>query len=556
MISFEGLNENFHFLVLEVENQVYSTFDYLNAPEAELCERIIARDDYIDNLKNRVENDCFSKLLATSRQKLTPTEINTIRAMQIIAVNLERVADFCVNIVRQVHYLTDETFLYSFNYENMLTEIASGVQGIVPAMKRRKLSSALEICKTENRLDSMYKELFDRIMDELKTVSTDPADYITMLFIIRYLERIGDSLLNVGEAIIFAIIGEKIKINQFQALQETLNKSGFEGSVSDVDLKFILGTRSGCKVGRLENRLEDNRQRAQDSIFKEGPLKKIRDEKENLESWRSHLPGLVPKIFSYHEELNEDRGSMLLELLPGCTLDEAVLHSDLETLQNAVFILQETLQEVWQATRREGRVQTNFVDQVRERMQTVRHVHPGFVRQARRDGSSGARSTESLLQRCARFEPELEPPFSVFIHGDFNVNNIVYNHTEQKVHFIDLHRSRQFDYLQDISVFLISNFRMPVEEEPLRERINWTIAQMFAFARGLAMENGDDRFQARLALAVARSLYTSTRFELGAALAKEMFERSHTLLDRLAEHEGRDWGEFRFPEQILYYQPS
>jgi hypothetical protein len=72
----------------------------------------------------------------------------------------------------------------------------------------------------------------------------------------------------------------------------------------------------------------------------------------------------------------------------------------------------------------------------------------------------------------------------------------------------------------------------------------------------LAIENGDDRFQARLALAVARSLYTSTRFELGAALAKEMFERSHRLLDRLVEHEGRDWGEFRFPEQILYYQPS
>lgn len=552
MLNFAGLNENFQFLVIEVKNQILNTIDFLLAPEPKTYDKINLRDDYIDNLKNNVENNCFTKLLSSSNHLLSKKEVDSIRAMQIIAVNLERIADFCVNIVGQVHYLTDYKFIYKFNYQDMFQEISAGLNEIIPALQENNLSKALSICRTENNLDKMYKDHFDTIMTELKAGSRNPGNYITILFIVRYLERIGDSLLNIGEAIIFSIIGEKIKINQFQALQHTLNKSGFEGSFSEVDFQLILGTRSGCRIGRLEDK-EPLKTRALNSIFKEGNRTKIGNEKKNLDYWKTIFPGLVPNVFSYHEEENEDRASMLLQLLPGCTLDEALLTLEQEILENSFFVLSETLSEIWNNTKKEGQIFTDFVKQIRKRKESVEQIHPGFKQKKQLIGNWKVNSFLDLLERCSRLENQCPASFSVFIHGDFNLNNIVYNHTDQCVHFIDLHRSKDYDYLQDVSVFLISLFRIPIFDPKIRQRLDWMIEKFFNFTYQFALENKDNTFMPRLALALARSFYTSTRFELKYNFSKEMFLRAHYLLEKVAQHEGHSWQLFEFSPSILFY---
>ncbi|MDZ7641507.1 MAG: PhoU domain-containing protein [Desulfurivibrio sp.] len=347
MTKFKGLNDNFHFLVLGIESQISHTYAFLRSPESELQNKIIAKDDYIDNLKNIVENDCFEKII--SGNGASQQELNTIRAIQTIAVNLERIADFCVNIVKQLPYLDNHKFLHNFDYAKMISEISHGIKLLPQALKEHDLTKALQICKIENKLDEMYKTQFERIMRELKDERRAPGNLITVLFIIRYFERIGDSLLNIGEAVIFSIIGEKIKINQFQALQKSLANSGFSASFSDFDLSMIWGTWSGCRIGKVEEKDNLNK-KSQNSIFKEGQLSKIAEEKESLDAWQAIFPSLVPKVFGFDQDLEQDKASMLLELIPGCTLEEIILTADQETLDNALFVFQETLEEVWKAT--------------------------------------------------------------------------------------------------------------------------------------------------------------------------------------------------------------
>ena len=61
----------------------------------------------------------------------------------------------------------------------------------------------------------------------------------------------GDALLNVGEAAIFGITGDKFKIRQFRALNDILAASGHENPLTDLDFESIWGTRSGCRIGRV-----------------------------------------------------------------------------------------------------------------------------------------------------------------------------------------------------------------------------------------------------------------------------------------------------------------
>ncbi|MFP4071204.1 MAG: PhoU domain-containing protein [Desulfovibrionales bacterium] len=549
MITFEGLDENYRFIVLEVENQIRSTVQFLNAPSRELYDKIVSRDDYIDNLKTIIENKCYSRI--HTDKSLDMKRVDRIRAVQVVCVNLERIADYCVNIARQTGYLSDQEILGRYDHEPFFDEIMRSMSAILPTYKSNDMSEALAICRSEFELDRMYKTQFDRLKAEIGK-DGDSGDLITILFIFRYLERIGDSLLNIGEALIFAILGERIKIEQFDSLQQTLTKTGFSGSFTDIDFKSIWGTRSGCRISRVRSKVtKPGPPSAHGSIYKEGNLEKISKERENILRWKSLFPGIVAEIYGYNEE--GGKGSMLLEFLPGCTLDELVLTGDREMVENAFFVLEQTLVNVWETTRKPGPVPTDYMKQLRGRLGSVLQIHPEFQRTALRLGDSQVDSSERLIRDCEALETTLQAPFAVFTHGDFNVNNVVYNHERQQIHFIDLYRSREYDYLQDVSVFLISNFRMPVFDPALRGRINAVIEKFFTFARDMAANQNDPTFEARMAFALARSFYTSTRFELNHKFAKEMFHRALFLLETIRRFGNSAWEGFRLPADVLYY---
>jgi hypothetical protein len=94
---------------------------------------------------------------------------------------------------------------------------------------------------------------------------------------------------------------------------------------------------------------------------------------------------------------------------------------------------------------------------------------------------------------------------------------------------------------------------MPIFDSAHRERLNNVIKQFYGFAKGFALKHEDETFEARLAFALARSFYTSTRFELNFPFAKEMFNRSMFLLEKIHHYRGGDWKRFALPEDILYY---
>ena len=176
-----------------------------------------------------------------------------------------------------------------------------------------------------------------------------------------------------------------------------------------------------------------------------------------------------------------------------------------------------------------------FLQQLATRFDDVLAVHPEFGQGDARIGQKEVASYLGLVERLLPFDESLAAPFSVFIHGDFNVDNVICDASADSVRFIDLHRSRMMDYVQDISVFLVSHFRLQFLETPVRRRINATIVRFHDFARAHAQSIGDTTFQQRLALGVARSFATSTRFVLGPQLARSMFLRSRYILERLSE---------------------
>ncbi|MGD8629560.1 MAG: hypothetical protein PVG72_02415, partial [Gammaproteobacteria bacterium] len=118
--------------------------------------------------------------------------------------------------------------------------------------------------------------------------------------------------------------------------------------------------------------------------------------------------------------------------------------------------------------------------------------------------------------------------------------------------FIDLHRSRYMDYVQDVSVFMVSNYRLQVLDVPLRRRILQLTRDFYRFAADFAEKSGDRTFEIRLALGLARSFVTSTRFILDKSLARAMFMRSRYLLEQVLATEPGQEKSYRVPVREIF----
>jgi hypothetical protein len=121
---------------------------------------------------------------------------------------------------------------------------------------------------------------------------------------------------------------------------------------------------------------------------------------------------------------------------------------------------------------------------------------------------------------------------SVRLHGDFNANNVVYDGETDRVHFIDVHRSGQGDYLQDVGVLLVSNVRNPIEDGHVAADLARLNELIHEFALEFARLIGDDHFETRLTLSQARSFITSGRVVTDFEFARSIFLQGVRLLER------------------------
>ncbi len=542
MLSRIGVEGNLRFQILEVRKQLKRIDVYLRKPSPSGLEKITAGDDYIDNLKRIIHRKCYTVAAEEHGEDGPPVDL--LRAVNVVATNLERISDFCEDIADQVAHIEDPKLLRKTDFRPLVSQATDGLELVEKALFRMDVEQALGVCRIEVEMDRIYDRSFKACLDEMRT-GQGIQGQVTLIFIHHYFERMGDALQNIGEAIISAAIGERIKIEQFHELEDSLEAGAMDDHAGEVTLRTIGETRSGCRIDEVRDGSSGDRS----IIFKSGRKKKLLEEKKCIDRWHKVMPGMAPKIHSFHE--GKDHASLLVEYLPGSTLESTLLQGRIKDLDPALDCLFKTLTGIWGQTRKKKPKPARFMKQLSDRMEDVYTVHNALRTNGISIGGLKAPSFEELIKQAKKLEKTLEPPFSVLGHGDFNVDNVIYDPEADTVHFIDLHRSRMMDYTQDISVFLVSCQRLQVFEEPVRRRIAHTSLRVFDFASSYAEKSGDDTFNARLALGLARSLASSTRFILDRKRAKAIFLRSRYILERLMAATPASLSEFVIPREIL-----
>jgi aminoglycoside phosphotransferase len=459
------------------------------------------------------------------------TDYQLLRSVEVIATQLERITELCRDAVMQSAHVECPGKLKVKDFLAMIDCVGNGLALIEPALREKDTRQALNIGKIERRLDDAYQKQLKHYSRLLKK-EKHPADRISLIMLAHLIEQMGNALLRISEAIISASMGQHFNTDRYHAFNASVTELK---SVSDIDklaFKPVAETRSGSAINALGSAEAEGSYHA---IFKDGRKRKLKEEKQRVKDWHEIFPGLAPKIIAYKKQ--GDSAALLIEHLAGQTFEQILLDGSDDLLQQALDHLTGTLNQVWLETKTKKPVTAGYMKQLAKRMDDVYAIHPEFRQPAVTIAGVTLPAFDDLLQQMQRFESGVKAPFSVYIHGDFNVDNIIFDLHEERINFIDLHRSSYMDYLQDVSVFMVSNYRLRVFDPRVRQRIMDLCQAFYHFTRAFARKQGDESFEIRLALGLIRSFATSTRFILDKSLSQRMFSRATYLMERLLESE-------------------
>ena len=563
----KSLPGDFKLLLAEVTQYLDQVRTYLTGPSGAINSpnAKVNTDDlhqklaYISTLALKARNQNFNM----ERVGPDETDCRHYHGLASVAMMLFRIAELALNVVRQCRHLSRVDFMDPYELDDFFDDIDQGLALIRPALEQRRIKLVIGLCRVEEKLDAHYADRVAQLIQELESGCGSPGDRVTGLMIVHYLERIGDSLLEIGEEILHIFLGENLSFAHYQAVS-TIIKDVW--GCSDQDLMdtegffhSIWSGRSGCRVGVVAPqvggapnlRFGGPQERV---IFKHGPIVKLEKEKVNLELWGQLWPGLPPVVKDLVVAENGKEATLILEYIPGLTLKNKFQTStDDDPLKNLNGVLH-LMGDIWQETKVEEKCPSNFVQQAQKRLGPVRSLYPELIDFQGSLGRLEIKPLARLLEEAAWLEKKVMAPFTVRIHGDFNLSNIMLEEGAERYRLIDFYRSRLSDYAQDLTVMIMSILRLSIREYSERQRLCHAAQHVFTFGKSFAAAQNDPTLEARLAFGMARSYLTSARFEPRRSVATRFIGYSRHLWEKLIVYgyEGQPWSEFKLDPRVLH----
>lgn len=538
------LYDPLRFLIIEVQKQLDSVTLFLETGDLRQAENGQKRVDYIDNYHVNLLNRA-----ATYLGEQTDKDIRiTVQSYEHINHGLKSLSRQLQAIIFQAKQSsTALKLLRKKNVFRALNDLQVGLELIEPAIESEGSMLAIDICRLKVHIDKRCDQQLEKYKIRLKKGQQTEA-LLHASFIIRDISDMGEALLRIGEGIISANMGQMIQIDRYHSLEATLTALQLNPQEDDLTIRAMGETKSGCTISGVMTAEESEGQML--AVFKEGDKAKLKEEKTGIESWHEKFPGIAPQVYSYHKSGN--KAALLFEYLTGETFDKLLLQKNRKTLKAALNRLFETLTQIWEETRADQPYPANFMAQLRKRLKDVYEVHPEF--QAPSVSINGVKSPtlEALVDDAETLESELPCPLGVYIHGDFNLDNIIYDPVDNDINFIDLHRSEYLDFVQDLSVLMVSAYRLSNFDPQVRKLIAQTMQAIYEFGQDYAEHIDDTSYHLRMALGLSRSFLTSTRFVLDKQHAKAMHFRGRYLIEQVIRLTEAERMTYRIPKEIFH----
>ncbi len=180
--------------------------------DAEMARAVVADDLNINRLEQEIEDRC---VVLIAREQPVATDLRRLVTGLKIVTQLERMGDHALHVAKGTLRILPEAYMKPMIDIPRMAEVGIGmIREALSAFLANDAQAARQVALRDQEID----ELHEQVMREVFTFMMQDPKYIpqsiSLLFISRFLERVGDHVTNICEWVVYSATGERVELNQ------------------------------------------------------------------------------------------------------------------------------------------------------------------------------------------------------------------------------------------------------------------------------------------------------------------------------------------------------
>lgn len=206
-----------------VEQQLNDGIQALIENDAQLADDVRARDKVVDQMEIAIDDEA-TRVIA--RRQPTARDLRLVVSVIKMVADLERVGDEAKKIAKAALGLSEEGQAPRGYVEvrNLGNHVASMLHDALDAFARLDSEQALRVMKEDKRVDEEYQAASRALLTFMMEDTRNISRCMSVLWVLRALERIGDHACNIAENVIFMVKGEDVRHTSMEKAEEVVGR--------------------------------------------------------------------------------------------------------------------------------------------------------------------------------------------------------------------------------------------------------------------------------------------------------------------------------------------
>lgn len=193
-----------------VEKQVQDAVGALLDHDSSLAERVVANDRAVNDMQIKIDEECTQVL---ARRQPTASDLRLVLAVIRAASDLERIGDEASKIARNaIDLIEADNGNRGFVEVRMISEhVRRMVRDALTSFARLDTELALKLVQEDDEVDNEYRSAMRSLMTFMMEDARSISSVLSVMWILRALERIGDHANNLAEYVVYLVKGLDIR---------------------------------------------------------------------------------------------------------------------------------------------------------------------------------------------------------------------------------------------------------------------------------------------------------------------------------------------------------
>lgn len=204
-VELEEINQKLLLMQKKVISAIQESINALLNKDSLLIEDTFRKEKEIDSLERDIEQECLKILLM---EHPVAGDFREVSAALKMITDLERIGDNARDICEIALKFNGKTYIKRLEH---IPEMAKNAIAMVKDSVQSYIDQDLELARGLDKRDDRVDDLFEIVKKDLilliKLDSSSADDAIMILMIAKYLERIADHAVNIGEWVDYCITG-------------------------------------------------------------------------------------------------------------------------------------------------------------------------------------------------------------------------------------------------------------------------------------------------------------------------------------------------------------